>query len=79
MTDPTTRREFVTTAPGGLDRDSLPLRLWEKAGDEAPFGLSREDFVDFALTQFQKRTALLESARGGSLEEAEGRSYGVET
>ena len=70
MTDPTTRREFVTTAPGGLDRDS---------GDEAPFGLSREDFVDFALTQFQKRTALIESARGGSLEEAEGRSYGVET
>jgi ribonucleoside-diphosphate reductase beta chain len=39
------------------------------AYEEMPFGLREEDFVDFALDQFQKRVARLEKARGASLDE----------
>jgi ribonucleoside-diphosphate reductase beta chain len=34
-----------------------------------PFGLDESDFVDFAMSQFQKRYERLEKARGASLEE----------
>jgi ribonucleoside-diphosphate reductase beta chain len=39
--------------------------------DPAPFGLVEDDFVDFALGQFQKRLERLERARGASLAEIE--------
>ena len=37
--------------------------------DPMPFGLVQEDFIDFALSQFNKRLARLENARGASLPE----------
>lgn len=37
--------------------------------DPMPFGLVQEDFIDYALSQFNKRLARLESARGVSLPE----------
>jgi ribonucleoside-diphosphate reductase beta chain len=32
-----------------------------------PFGLVQDDFIDFALGQFNKRLARLEKARGASM------------
>ncbi|HMB52911.1 MAG TPA: R2-like ligand-binding oxidase [Thermoanaerobaculia bacterium] len=43
-----------------------------EAYDEMPFGLTREDFSGFALTQFQRRSRRIELARGKSLEEIAG-------
>lgn len=39
------------------------------AYDEIPFGLSPDDFVEFAVAQFQRRSARIEKARGQSLEQ----------
>jgi ribonucleoside-diphosphate reductase beta chain len=39
------------------------------AYDPAPFGLVEADFIDYALSQYQKRIDRLERARGMSLEE----------
>jgi len=38
------------------------------AYDPMPFGLTREDFTTFALTQFQRRSQRIERCRGKSLE-----------
>ena len=42
---------------------------FDEYGDDPPFGLSREEFVGFALSQFQKRISRVERARGESLEQ----------
>lgn len=36
-------------------------------GDEVPFGLRQDDFVEYAVAQFQRRLARVERARGASL------------
>lgn len=41
------------------------------AYESMPFGLVEEDFIDFALSQFQKRLTRLEKARLSTLEEVE--------
>lgn len=38
-------------------------------GDDIPFGIEADDFVDFGMSQFQKRYARIESARHRTLEE----------
>jgi ribonucleoside-diphosphate reductase beta chain len=43
-----------------------------------PFGLKLEDFVDFALSQFSKRVARLEKARGQTLEDVLGTALETE-
>ncbi len=44
---------------------------------EMPFGLSMDDFTDYALRQFQKRLDRLEQARGKSLAEIDRVTLGV--
>jgi ribonucleoside-diphosphate reductase beta chain len=43
-----------------------------------PFGLKPEDFADFALSQFGKRVARLEKARGQTLEDVLGTALETE-
>ena len=54
--------------------DLLPLAVQiiaeslEPYGDDIPFGLTADDFVDFGMAQFQKRYARIERARHQPLE-----------
>lgn len=51
---------------------SLPIGIVSEifaAYDVAPFGLKEEDFIEYAMDQFEKRFTRLEKARGASLEE----------
>jgi ribonucleoside-diphosphate reductase beta chain len=39
------------------------------AYETVPFGLVEEDFIDYAMNQFTKRSERLEKARGASMDE----------
>jgi ribonucleoside-diphosphate reductase beta chain len=58
----TTMNELLTPALGIIG-DAFALY------DPIPFGLVEADFVDYALSQFQKRIERIERARGASLDE----------
>jgi ribonucleoside-diphosphate reductase beta chain len=58
----TTMNELLTPALGIIG-DAFALY------DPIPFGLVEADFVEYALSQFQKRIERIERARGASLDE----------
>ncbi|MCP4203989.1 MAG: hypothetical protein GY769_18885 [bacterium] len=60
-------RRMNTLAPTALG----VIREIFAAYDEIPFGLQQEEFSGFALSQFQKRYARIDKARGSTLEEVE--------
>lgn len=47
----------------------LIMELFSCYGEEVPFGLRLDDFIGYAMTQFQRRLARIEKARGQSLEQ----------
>ncbi len=70
----TSQRVLLTTSERGLDR-SLPVwRLWQRAKklgvwDPVDVDLTREEFVEFAIRQFDSRMARIE--RAGATRRAE--------
>lgn len=59
---------------GDLTEPALGLidEGFERYGDETPFGISKEDLMAYAMTQFPRRLEVIEAALGKTVEEVEG-------